>query len=323
MSNKNKRTRLIEFCSTAIAKMPFQTEDGEDFPVKGYYVCPLCKKTFNLQELGDKVGSVLTLEDVPPKSLGGSPILVTCKECNSKCGHDIDNWLLHELELQYGDKDRLFENSDAVLDSHGKKIYTKVRIEEDKTICFDIRSKTNPPNAVDEFVNSVKSDGENYSIQVKLHVKQEKRNVQAARIAVLKSAYLYAFRKLGYYYILNDSLKPVREQILNPNNDILHGTFIIGDQDTMPTRLKDGVYIATVNDYQFLVVLLSFAVPSTGFKCRGVVALPNPGSEEDGICLYHEILSFNSKEEKRQFQIRGPAKVTVRRGDGSITYESK
>ena len=77
MSNRNKRSRLIEFCSTAIAEMPFQTEDGEDFPVRDYYVCPLCKKTFNLQKLGDKVGDVLTLEDVPPKSLGGSPRIVT------------------------------------------------------------------------------------------------------------------------------------------------------------------------------------------------------------------------------------------------------
>lgn len=322
MSNKDKRSRLIEFCSQAISEMPFQTEDGAEFPVKGYYVCPLCKKTFNLQDLGDKVGDVLTLEDVPPKSLGGSPILVTCKECNSKCGHDIDNWLLHELELQYGNKDRQLENTDAILVSHGKKIHTKVRIEEDKTIRFDIRSKTNPPNAVDEFVNSVKSDGENYSIKVNIHVKKEKRNVQAARIAVLKSAYLYAFRKLGYYYILNDSLKPVRDQILNPDKNILHDTFIIGDQDTMPMKREDGVYLATVNDYKFLVVLLSFTVPSSGFKCRGVVALPYPGSVEDGMQLYHEILSFNSKEERRQCQIKGPAKVTVRRGDGAITYES-
>lgn len=323
MSNRNKRSRLIEFCSTAIAEMPFQTEDGEDFPVRDYYVCPLCKKTFNLQKLGDKVGDVLTLEDVPPKSLGGSPILVTCKNCNSKCGHDIDNWLLHELELRYGDKNRQIEKSDAILNSHGKKIYTKMWVDEDKTICFDIRSKTNPPHAIEEFVNSVESDGNNYSIQVNIHVKKEKSNVQAARVAVLKSAYLYTFRKLGYYYILNDSLKPVREQILNPDKDILHGTFIIGDQDTVPTKREDGVYIATVNDYKFLVVLLTFTVPSSGFICRGVVALPFPGFEEDGLHLYHEILSFDSKKERRQFQIKGPAKATVRRGDGSIIYESK
>ena len=66
MSNKDKRSRLIEFCSQAISEMPFQDEDGKEFPIKGYYVCPLCKKTFNLQELGDKVGDVLTLEDVAP-----------------------------------------------------------------------------------------------------------------------------------------------------------------------------------------------------------------------------------------------------------------
>ena len=323
MSNKDKRSRLIEVCSKAIAEMPFQSEDGKDFPVRGYYVCPLCMKTLNLQELSDKIGEVLTLEDVPPKSLGGSPILVTCKKCNSTCGHDIDNWLLNELEFQYGDKNQRFENTDALLNSHGKKIHTKVRIDKDKTICFDIRSKTNPPNAVDEFVSSVESDGDKYSIQVKLHVKKEKRNVQAARIAVLKSAYLYAFRKLGYYYILNESLTPVRDQIMHPEKDILHNTFIIGDQNSMATKAKDGVYIASVNGYEFIVVLLTFIVPSSGFKCRGVVALPYPGFKEDGLHLYHNILSYNDKEEKRQFQIKGPAKATVRNGDGSIIYESE
>ena len=323
MSNKDKRSRLIEVCSKAIAEMPFQSEDGKDFPVRGYYVCPLCMKTLNLQELSDKIGEVLTLEDVPPKSLGGSPILVTCKKCNSTCGHDIDNWLLNELEFQYGDKNQRFENTDALLNSHGKKIHTKVRIDKDKTICFDIRSKTNPPNAVDEFVSSVESDGDKYSIQVKLHVKKEKRNVQAARIAVLKSAYLYAFRKLGYYYILNESLTPVRDQIMHPEKDILHNTFIIGDQNSMATKAKDGVYIASVNGYEFIVVLLTFIVPSSGFKCRGVVALPYPGFKEDGLHLYHDILSYNDKEEKRQFQIKGPAKATVRNGDGSIIYESE
>lgn len=321
MGNKDKRSRLIEICSKAIAEMPFQDEDGKEFPIKGYYVCPLCLKTFNLQELGDKIGEVLTLEDIPPKSLGGSPILVTCKKCNSTCGHDIDNWLLNELEFQYGDKEAL-DNMTAVLDSHGKKIYTKVRIDEDKTICFDVRPKTNPINAVDKFVDSVKGDGENYSIQAKIHVNNWKRNVQAARIAVLKSAYLFAFRKLGYYYILNHSLTPVREQIMQPDKDILHNTFIIGDQNCVPMKAKDGVYVATVNGYKFIAVLITFKVPSNGFKCRGVVALPGPGFKEDGLHLYHDILFCNSKEEKRNCQIKGPAKITAKNGDGAIIYES-
>lgn len=323
MSNKDKRSRIIEVCSKAIGKMPFQTKDGKEFPVRGYYICPLCKKTFNLRELSNKNGEVLTLEDVPPKSLGGCPIIVTCKKCNSTCGHDIDNWLLNELELKYGDKNQQSEKTDALLNSHGKKVHTKVRIDKDKTICFDIKSKTNPPNAVDEFVKSVEHDGNNYNIQVQLHIKRKKRNVQAARIAVLKSAYLYAFRKLGYYYILNESLTPVREQILHPEKDILHNTFIIGDQDNMPTKAKDGVYVASYNSYEFIVVLLTFIVPSNSYRCRGVVALPYPGLEEDGLHLYHDILYYDSKKERRHFQIQGPAKVTVKNGDETIIYESE
>ena len=49
--------------------------------IQGDYLCPLCMKPFTKQE----VRKILTEEDVPQASLGGSRITLTCRQCNSTC----------------------------------------------------------------------------------------------------------------------------------------------------------------------------------------------------------------------------------------------
>src|SRR5690625_8043612 len=39
----------------------------------------------------------LTLEDMPPKSLGGKPSALTCTSCNNKSGHERDARLSQKL----------------------------------------------------------------------------------------------------------------------------------------------------------------------------------------------------------------------------------
>lgn len=312
MDRRRKRKNLLGKFLQIIEELPFQTENGDNFCVKNNYICPLCLKTFDLEGLSN-ISEVLTLEDVPPKSLGGNPILITCKKCNSTCGHKLDYWLLHELELRYGDRLQKLDKVDANLISHTKTVHSKIRIDEDKTVCFDVSSNRNPPNSVDDFINSVNLEGDKWNVRAEIQLKTEKRNVKAAKIAVLKSAYLYAFSKFGYHYILNDGLTPVREQILNPEKDILHNTFIIGDQDNIPNTITDGVYVASVDEHEFLAVILTFKVPSSGFNCRGIVALPYPGSEDDGLSLYHNTLTGDN----RHFRIKGVPKMAVRKVDGS------
>ena len=64
------------------------------------YICPICLNHFT--EI-DNVSNPLTLEDAPPKSLGGKSDVLTCKKCNNTCGHKIDFHLterLRELDNQ-------------------------------------------------------------------------------------------------------------------------------------------------------------------------------------------------------------------------------
>jgi hypothetical protein len=45
------------------------------------YVCPICRKPFTVEALDD---GRLSKEHVPPQSVGGHELLLTCKECNQR-----------------------------------------------------------------------------------------------------------------------------------------------------------------------------------------------------------------------------------------------
>ena len=51
------------------------------------YLCPLCMYGYSMDAL--ETGE-LTIEHVPPKSLGGRELLLTCRTCNSSSGHTLD-----------------------------------------------------------------------------------------------------------------------------------------------------------------------------------------------------------------------------------------
>src|SRR4051812_31357623 len=60
-------------------------------------MCPLCLDIFFEGDLDSNIENPLTLEHVPPASLGGKGRLLTCKKCNSISGHDLDAHLLNRL----------------------------------------------------------------------------------------------------------------------------------------------------------------------------------------------------------------------------------
>src|SRR5688572_27922121 len=51
------------------------------------YACPICLRIY-------PSATGLTVEDVPPKAVGGRPLLLTCRECNSGSGAMLDwHWV--------------------------------------------------------------------------------------------------------------------------------------------------------------------------------------------------------------------------------------
>jgi hypothetical protein len=61
-----------------------------------FYVCPQCLRAFNERALDLRL---LTREDVPPKSVGGKKIILTCCECNWRAGHEMDAHARREADI--------------------------------------------------------------------------------------------------------------------------------------------------------------------------------------------------------------------------------
>src|SRR5688572_8416805 len=47
------------------------------------YLCPICARATTLV-------AALTAEDVPPRRVGGKPLILTCEPCNSEAGRQLD-----------------------------------------------------------------------------------------------------------------------------------------------------------------------------------------------------------------------------------------
>lgn len=170
------------------------------------YVCPLCLRLFrNLTDL--------SLEHVPPKSRGGKPICLTCKYCNSTAGHTIDVAVQRDLSL----KQFLKRGGDGVrsklkIDSIDLNVVVR---RDSKGVHITIPDGINPPEAVaaskPAFDKAIRN-GLKFTLSKSVRVRKHDVDV-----GYLKSAYLAAFAKLGYRWILASRLDRIRKQIVEPS----------------------------------------------------------------------------------------------------------
>src|SRR5882724_8834404 len=95
-----KREGIFKFYSDHLQLLAKENLADKIYLEKRVYICPVCLSEFSSVNMDD---NPLTLEDAPPKSLGGTANVLTCKRCNNTAGHKIDFHLtekLRELDSQ-------------------------------------------------------------------------------------------------------------------------------------------------------------------------------------------------------------------------------
>ena len=189
----------------------------------GTYVCPLCARPFQRNSLDS---GELTLEHVPPSSVGGRGIVLVCRDCNSRAGHTIDAAIAGR-ETAFA-----FQASVAGMDTDAVSV-TRVSIGgETLNATFErdegwggikVLPDRNDPAALarlndlfDRFERGEGADEMTIGVRVV-------RGFDGGRALVgdLKAAYLLAFAVLGYRWAADPSLSPVRAQIADPDREIL------------------------------------------------------------------------------------------------------
>jgi hypothetical protein len=167
------------------------------------YPCPICLTTFTIEALPQKQ---LSAEHVPPESLGGRELLLTCRSCNNSSGTKLDAHakikedvqlalagrlvLPHRIRAMFGD---LVVN--AELHASGGKYSLRVP------------TKINKPGTSDRLQSVAR-------IGAQLTVEHERYAELGAKISWFRSGYLALFAVTGYELALNPAFEIVRKQIL-------------------------------------------------------------------------------------------------------------
>lgn len=268
MSNRAKRIAIFRSCIHATSNFL-----GKDVQL---YLCPICKREFTEEAAAN---GQLTLEDVPPRNIGGKGLLLTCKDCNSKAGHQVDFHLKSKLDLD--DLAKTVMGQSACGKISGKLIINDDQFPvtvEKKNDHVEIRlvNKANDPAKIAEFkkfMEDLSTSGRSDGFEFKIN-KTVNYNQRFHRIALLRAAFLLVTAGDGYGFAFDRKLDIVREQISHPSQDFLDTSFWI-------TPLKNQVYpkrrILLVSE-PLPLILVTFD--------DGAVILPSPTSPNN----FYEII---------------------------------
>lgn len=227
----DNRLRWFEEGASALRLVLDRQGRGNQLPPTGsYYACPCCLVAYPRLAITDRI---LTIEHVPPKVLGGRPMLLTCAECNSDSGANFD----------------AHAEQKAVADAfvRGRVSHRKVRATSyidgiplrgtaestEAGISLVGVPKQNDPKAQVAYLEALEAHAERGTPKPDFSFTIHTRFDEArARLSLIRAAYLAAFAALGWSYILRSVMQPIREQLNNPEGQILD-TYIFRDPDSL------------------------------------------------------------------------------------------
>jgi hypothetical protein len=233
------------------------------------YLCPICLSEFTDTDIHNDSENFLTLEDAPPDSLSGSKIALTCKKCNSECGHQIDNHLTEILRAI--DASYFYKGSKhfGTITHEGQKITVELTSQGDGTLTAYHRIKQNNPTLLDKFIYGLK----NKTIGPILNLQPPKIIFSSKRVnyALVKANYIITFSKFGYIFLLNRKYDSIRQQLLNPDKEIYLWTPFIKDQFTND---KVGIYYVHNNGAQSIFNIFSLKTDYSETLIGGLLPVP-------------------------------------------------
>ncbi len=177
--------------------------------IENLYCCPLCLS--GCSEIRD-----LTFEDVPPKSVGGRPVVLTCLECNNHAGRLLDP------HARAGEDAREFaagrRDIRVTVWDEDIRVAATLRMIEDGLLFTGIENdrSSNPEHHKAFFKkldSAALSGSSDYSFRM---IIRNRHNLWADYLSWLRAAYLISFAALGYNFILRSVFDPLRFQILHP-----------------------------------------------------------------------------------------------------------
>lgn len=277
---------------TAVKQHPKITIDPD---LTDAIVCPICMKLFPREALATDEGYIdyLTLEDVPPKSLGGKAITLTCKICNNTAGSQLESHLKKRLDFEgalEGKDNSLVEGKIKTNDNIS--VNASINIKADNKIAIYLDQNRSNPHDLQKFTTKLNS-GNNIDFSIDFFGKYK---LHRPEVALLRIAYLIAYSTFGLGFIINPDLQIIRDQIKNPTEKMLNTWGII--RHNFPDSTLGINIIREPKELRAFFVV--FDLLSSSNKSRIGVFLPGPG--KPGLEIYN-YLSGNTKTLKSDIKI--------------------
>jgi hypothetical protein len=293
--NDFKRYKIFELyasninliCKERDAKIGYEDDNGVFNEPEYKYICPICSKLYILGSLDQKTENPLTLEDVPPKKLGGKPIILTCKSCNNNSGNMLDSKLKWHLEIEPFLKKETNSKINAYYEINKR---TKVKgqlvyVQKGKYgLHFNLNSNPNLNRELDYFVKNWDKSTIRFTFQMP--------NQKKVLLALLRIAHLKMFAEFGYGYFLNPSINTISNQLHDPNLDII-SNFDIPIFDSV-TDQKEGIYFV-ISPKELRSFLVVFNLHIDGRNKMIPVVIPGPDNECTNI--------YSKMKDYRNFEV--------------------
>lgn len=209
------------------------------------FVCPLCFRYFLREEWNKEY---LSIEHVPPQSLGGKAKTITCRKCNNDSGHLLDIDLVNEQKLILlleGGTDESMEVTYRLKGMDSNVIGTFSQPEQNSWKLIGIPERTNPEQIrkISELPDIISSDESSSDFVFTISFRQKIRDYRP-HIAKLRIAYLWAFSVFGYSLLMNKSYQTISNQLRDPQKKIMSRFWQIQGQD-IP---QNGIYAINAED---------------------------------------------------------------------------
>lgn len=229
----DKRLRWFDEGASALRRAFDRAGHSGALPGSGeFYACPCCLGLYAREAVASRV---LTIEDVPPKALGGRPMLLTCRMCNNDAGSQLD---AHAAMQAVGDSFARGIDTGrwirATSYADGIPLRGRARMTDAGLLFMGIAPQ-NAPAVRADFETALAAYGSGNPRQgpsVTVHTGFEEAR---ARLSLIRAAYLAAFAGLGWTYILQPALPPIRQQLRSPDVDILK-PYLFRDPSTPGTQ---------------------------------------------------------------------------------------
>jgi hypothetical protein len=260
-------------------KLGVETEFGTQFITDKLYVCPLCADGFLEEMLDQRRRNPLTLEHLPPKSVGGKARILTCKKCNNYSGSNLDKLILNSLEAESFLKLKPNSSISTKLKINNKyylRSKAKLIQKEKYQLIFKIKQSRYFNACLDE----MKMDWRNTEINVSFNLP----NKTNTAVALLRIGYILAFYYLGNRLLYEGSIHKIREAILN--SDTVHlphsGVYLLEESDSV----SEGIHLL-VGPSEFRSYFIIFRIKIASYS--KMIAVPIPGPGEDGWKNYSKL----------------------------------